>query len=101
MPGREGFANLQSPAEDAAVNEKMEYIHQISALREQLAAADGSGELTRPEQLVLRYWLDHAPACTVDCVYTELDGAVRVLHSESGEWQKRKLSARVYSPVFL
>ena len=95
---REDFANLQSPAEDAAVNEKMEYIHQISALREQLAAADGSGELTRPEKLTLQYWLDHAPACTVDCVYTALDGAVRVLHTESGEWQQRKWSARVYSP---
>ncbi len=95
---REGFANLQSPGEETAVNEKIEYLRKLSALREQLAAADSGGELTRPEQLALRYWLDHAPTCTVDCVYTALDGAVRVLHTESGEWQQKELTARVYSP---
>lgn len=94
---RENVGNLRSPAEDAGTDEKVEYSHLLAALRERLAEAESNGELTRTEALALKILLDNVPACPVDCVYTALDGAVRVIHSESGELQQRELSARFYS----
>ena len=94
---RENVGNLRSPAEDAGTDEKVEYSHLLAALRERLAEAESNGELTRTEALALKILLDNVPVCPVDCVYTALDGAVRVIHSESGELQQRELSARFYS----
>lgn len=94
---RETVENLRSPAEDAGTDEKVEYRHLLDALRERLAAAEGSGELTQPEALALKIRLDNVPACPVDCVYTALDGAVRVIHAESGALQTKELTARFYS----
>ena len=94
---RENVGNLRSPAEDAGTDEKVEYSHLLAALRERLAEAESNGELTRTEALALKILLDNVPACPVDCVYTALEGAVRVIHSESGEIQQRELSARFYS----
>ncbi len=94
---RETVESLRSPAEDAGTDEKVEYRHLLDALRERLAAAEGSGELTQPEALALKIRLDNVPACPVDCVYTALDGAVRVIHAESGALQTKELTARFYS----
>ena len=94
---RETVENLRSPAEDAGTDEKVEYRHLLDALRERLAAAEGSGELTQPEALALKIRLDNVPVCPVDCVYTALDGAVRVIHAESGALQTKELTARFYS----
>ena len=53
---------MRSPAEDAGTDEKVEYRHLLDALRERLAAAEGSGELTQPEALALKIRLDNVPA---------------------------------------
>ena len=95
---RETVSGLTQPAEDASADEKVEYDAALSALREQLAGAYQAGEITKCEYSLLQLLLEQAPECPVQCVYTALEGAVRVVHDESGELGQEALTARILAP---
>ena len=95
---RETVSGLTQPAEDASADEKVEYDAALSALREQLAGAYQAGKITKCEYSLLQLLLEQAPECPVQCVYTALDGAVRVVHDESGELGQETLTARILAP---
>ena len=95
---RETVSGLTQPAEDASADEKVEYDAALSALREQLAGAYQAGEITKCEYSLLQLLLEQAPECPVQCVYTALEGAVRVVHDESGELGQEALTARIFAP---
>lgn len=77
---------LKRPADGAAADEIIEYDHLIAALREQLAASFDASEITRPEYALLQLMMARIPASPIDCVYTALDGAVRLVHAESADF---------------
>ena len=77
---------LKRPADGASADEIIEYDHLIAALREQLAAAYDASEITRPEYALLQLMMARIPASPIDCVYTALDGAVRLVHTESADF---------------
>ena len=77
---------LKRPADGASADEIIEYDHLIAALREQLAAAYDASEITRPEYALLQLMMTRIPASPIDCVYTALDGAVRLVHTESADF---------------
>ena len=95
---RETVSGLTQPAEDASADEKVEYDAALSALREQLAGAYQAGEITKCEYSLLQLLLEQAPECPVQCVYTAREGAVRVVHDESGELGQEALTARILAP---
>lgn len=77
---------LKRPADGASEDEIIEYDHLIAALREQLATAFDAAEITRPEYVLLQLMMARIPASPIDCVYTALDGAVRLVHTESADF---------------
>lgn len=77
---------LKRPADGASADEIIEYDHLIAALREQLATAFDAAEITRPEYVLLQLMMARIPASPIDCVYTALDGAVRLVHTESAHF---------------
>ena len=95
---RETVSGLTQPAEDASADEKVEYDAALSALREQLAGAYQAGKITKCEYSLLQLLLEQTPECPVQCVYTALEGAVRVVHDESGELGQETLTARILAP---
>ncbi len=95
---RESISGLKQPAEDAPAGEKVEYDAALSALRERIASAYQAGEIAKCEYSLLQRLLEQAPRCPVQCAYAALDGAVRVVHAESGELGQETLTARVIAP---
>ena len=95
---RESISGLKQPAEDAPAGEKVEYDAALSALRERIASAYQAGEIAKCEYSLLQRLLELAPRCPVQCAYAALDGAVRVVHAESGELGQETLTARVIAP---
>ena len=84
---------LKRPSDGASADEIIEYDHLIAALREQLAAALDTAEITRPEYALLQLMLARIPISPIDCVYTALDGAVRLVHTESADFGGAVLTA--------
>ena len=84
---------LKRPADAASADEVIEYDHLIAALREQLA---DDAEMTRPEQALLQLMLTRIPASPIDCVYTALDGMVRLVHAESENIGGAALNVTLY-----
>lgn len=92
---REIILALHSPAQDAGADEKLEYDTLLSALREQVATACADGTIPQWEGLLLQELLDSVPPCPVQCVYTALDGAVRLFHTESDNFNQAVLTAQL------